>query len=102
MRSFNTSGISRLIAGITGLMMLVFVLFSAFYIAAETDHECCGEDCPICACVHLCENALHGFDDGAAVQSAAVAPFILILPVAAFAATACQETPVSQKVRMNN
>jgi len=102
MRSFNTSGILRIIAGITGLMMLVFVLFSAFYIAAETDHECCGEDCPICACVHLCENALHGFDDGAAVQSVSVVFPVLILLATAFSAAACQETPVSQKVRMNN
>nr|MCR5719967.1 hypothetical protein [Lachnospiraceae bacterium] len=77
MRNSSTSKVSRITAGIMGLMMLVIVLFSSFYIAAEADHDCCGEDCPICDCIHRCENTLRGIGDGAAVRSAAVAPVIL-------------------------
>lgn len=103
MRNSNTSKVLRIAAGIMGLLMLVIVLFSASYIAAEADHECCGDDCPICACIQQCENTLHGFSDGIAVQSSAIAPVILILLAAAFAITAVsQETPVSRKVRLNN
>lgn len=88
---------------IIGLMMLVLVLFSSFYIAAEADHDCCGEDCPICVCIHQCENILRGIGDGTVVQSAAVAPVILILFAAAFViAAVSRDTLVSRKVRLNN
>ena len=34
-------------------ILFVFVTFaSLFYIVKEADHECTGENCPICACVH--------------------------------------------------
>ncbi len=103
MHKSSASGIFRITAAITGLMMLVMVLFSAFYIAAESDHECCGEDCPICACIHQCENTLHGIGDGTAVRSAAATPVILVLLAAAFAIPAVsQDTLISGKVRLNN
>ena len=103
MRNSNTSKRLRITAGIMGVMMLVIVLFSAFYIAAETDHDCCGEECTICACIHQCENILHRIGDGAAVRSGAVAPVILIFFAAAFTiAAVSQDTLVSRKVRLNN
>ena len=103
MRSSDTSKGLRITAGIIGLMMLVLVLFSAFYISTETDHECCGEDCPICACFLQCENALHGIGDGVAVRFVAVAPVILILLSAAFIITAVsKDTLISRKVRLND
>ncbi len=102
MRNSSTSGVLRITAGIMGLMMLVVVVFSAFYIAAEADHDCSGEDCPICACIHHCENTLRGFCSGIA-QISAVAPVFLILPAAAFGiAAVSQDTLVSRKVRLNN
>ncbi len=103
MRNLSTSGALRITAGIMGLMMLVIVLFSSFYVAAEADHDCCGEDCPICAGIRQCENTLRRIGDGVAIQSAAVAPVILILFAAAFVnAVVSQDTPVSRKVRLNN
>ncbi len=103
MHNSSTAKVLRITAGIMGLMMLVLVLFSAFYIAAEADHDCCGEECPICACIHQCENILRGIGDGAAGRSAAVAPVILILFAAAFViAAVSQDTLVSRKVRLNN
>ncbi len=103
MRNSSTSKVLRITAGIMGLMMLFIVLFSSFYIAAEADHDCCGEDCPICACIHQCENTLRGIGDRAAVRFAVVAPVILILFAAAFViAAVSQDTLVSRKVRLNN
>lgn len=103
MRNSSTSKVLRITAGIMGLMMLVIVLFSTFYIAAEADHDCCSEDCPICACIHQCEKILRDIGDGAAVRSDAVAPVILILSAAAFViAAVSQDTLVSRKVRLNN
>ncbi len=93
----------RIAAVTMGLMMLILVLFSAFYIAAEAEHECCDEGCPICACIQQCENTLHGIGDGTAAGLAVIAPIILILLTAAFTITAVsRDTLISRKVRLNN
>ena len=99
----NTAKAKRIAAGIMGIMLLVIVLFSSFYLAAEADHDCTGEDCPICACIQKCENTLRGIGDGTAIQSAAVIPvlFILLFSVL-FVAEFSRETLVSRKVRLNN
>ena len=103
MRNSSTAKVLRITAGIMGLMMLFIVLFSVFYIAAETDHDCCGEDCPICACIHQCENTLRGIDDGTSARFAAFAPVIIVLLAAVFViAAVSQDTLVSRKVRLNN
>ena len=103
MRNSSKSKFLKMTAGIMGLILLVIVLFSAFYIAAEADHDCCGGDCPICACIHQCENNLRVIGDGTAVRSAAVVPVIHILFAAAFVITAVShDTIVSRKVRLNN
>ncbi len=105
MRNSGASKGFKITAGILGLMTLVIVLFSSFYIAAEADHDCRGEDCPVCACVRQCENALHGPGDGIATRPASVASVILmlLLPAAAPAAAASrQKTLVSEKIRLNN
>ena len=103
MRHSSRSNQLRITAGIMGLMVLAMVLFSAFYIAAEADHDCAGKDCTVCACIRQCENALHGIENGKAAPSGAVTWLILILFTAVFSVTAAsQDTPVSSKVRLNN
>ena len=85
-----------------GLMMLVIVLLSVFYIAAEAEHECCGEDCPVCACIQQCEATLRCIGDGSAEQPDADAPVVFILFVSVFVSAAVfQDTLVSRKVRLN-
>ncbi len=103
MRDPKSSVTRRITAGIMAFMMLVIVLFSAFCIAAETDHDCAGEDCAVCACLRQCENTLRGIGEGAPVQAFAVIPVLSVLLAGAFFVTAIlRETPVSAKVRLNN
>ena len=93
----------RIASGLMAFILLVIMLFSAFYIAAETDHVCTGEDCPICACIAQCENILYQLGDGITVQLAVIVPIIFMLVVAfLFASDFARETPVSRKVRLNN
>ena len=83
--------------------MLVIVLFSASFIAAEADHDCSGDDCPICACIQQCENTLRQIGSCAVGQSAVIIPAILFFISVLFSACIYrQETPVSRKVRLNN
>ncbi len=103
MRDSKAPGIIRITAGVMGLMMLVIVLFSAFYIAAETDHDCTGEDCAVCICIQQCENTLRGIGDGISVSSSGIIPFLFVLLAAALFVTAVpSDTLISRKVRLNN
>ncbi len=88
---------------ILSMLLSVVLLFSAFYIVAEAHHECSGEDCPICVCIHQCERTLqqigNGITEVAAVFLAAVLAYLITLPVMD---VLMQETPVSRKVRLND
>ncbi len=100
---FTGKTVRKRAAGILSLLMLSVVLFSAFFIAAEAGHDCTEEDCPICACVQLCENTLHHMSDGETAQFVAVVPVLIFLFSAPL--TVCvlpRETPVTNKVRLNN
>ena len=40
-------------AAILICMAFLFVMLASFfYIAKEENHNCTGEDCPVCACIH--------------------------------------------------
>ena len=93
----------KLAAWIMGFVILAVLLFSAFYIAVETGHDCIGDHCPVCVCIKQCENTLHQIGNGAVILFAAYLPFLkvvllVLLPVLVFS----QKTPVSFKVRLNN
>ncbi|MEA4964636.1 MAG: AraC family transcriptional regulator [Oscillospiraceae bacterium] len=50
----------RRIAAFVCCLLFCFVMaFSAFFLAAEADHDCTGADCPICAEMQVCANLLH-------------------------------------------
>ncbi len=93
------------IAGALCLAMLVFVLFSAFFTAYETDHHCHCEDddCPICEYFAVCEGVLREISDGLA--SLVVAACIFTAAYIHFSLRECNiifGTPVSNKIRLNN
>ncbi|WP_139225885.1 hypothetical protein [Oribacterium sp. WCC10] len=103
MNLLKNSQYKKFVCGIIAMMMLVFVLLSAAFIAAESDHNCTGEDCPVCECIQLCENTLRKLGGGT------VPVVFLFLPVVFFsfsfyipAFTCGQDTPVTRKVRLNN
>ena len=99
---------NRSTAGIISAMMLFAVLLSAFYIASNADHyrvhhDCRDHDCPICICFQQCESMLRGFDNGISDNAALCMPLILILTSISLPAFFYKEnTPVSDKVRLNN
>ena len=99
----DTSKSKRIISGFIAFLMLAVMLFSAFYIAAEADHDCTGHDCPICACIQQCENTLYQIGNGAAIQFSAVLPILFaLLFVTVWTFSPRMETPVTRKVRLNN
>lgn len=90
-------------AGILAMFLLSLLLFSAFYVTAEAEHDCTGEDCPVCACIQQCESTLQKMGDGSAHLAAAILPAVFLLILSCFFVfTFPQETLVSIKVRLNN
>ena len=95
--------IKRITAGILGIMMLFVVMFSAFFLAAEVDHDCSGEDCPICACIEQCEQTLHSFAGGKVFLLIALLPLLLlVLFTADYSPVILRDTPISRKIRLNH
>ncbi|MBR5712262.1 MAG: hypothetical protein IKX54_01570 [Lachnospiraceae bacterium] len=90
-------------ASILGILMLVVLLFSALYIAHEMDHDCEGEDCPVCSIIRQCESVIRRGCGAAPVQVWVAIPMLIGLAAAAlFVCVTASETPVARKVRMNN
>ena len=102
MRLLGDSKQRKMLSAVTVLLLTVVVLCSSFFLAVEADHDCCGdEDCPVCACIELCERILCHVGRGA------LAAAVMLLPVVALFAAAVTatrerpwETPVSRKVRI--
>ena len=92
----------RILAGVLGLVLLLAVVLCALCIAAEADHDCTGEDCPVCATVHQCENLLHQLASVIAAAAAAAAVGMLFTSAAFRPFVLRRVTPVSGKVRLNN
>jgi hypothetical protein len=85
------------------VMILFVMMFSAIFIVFHTDHDCTGEDCPVCACLQQCENILHGAGDGSQFTASGIIPFVLITGfILVSSSIVISDTPVSAKVRMNN
>ncbi len=87
---------------LTALFMLV-MFFSASYIAEEMIHDCSGEECPICECIHMCECML--YETSGAVNPLIVAAVVFILVLLMGRGSGyilLYDTPVSEKVRMDS
>ena len=65
---------NRLVALVLSLTVLLVILSSVFFIAIEADHDCIGDDCPICYQIGVCENTLKSI--GQAVIVVVIAAFI--------------------------
>jgi hypothetical protein len=85
-----------------GFILVLFV--SSAFLIHEADHDCCGEDCPICRTIAMTTALMRAFLMIAAVW---------LLSFAMAAATSARngsdtarfgvsDTPVSRKIRMNN
>ena len=85
------------------ILFLVVTFASLFYIIKEENHNCTGEDCPICAQIHEAEQTLRNLDTGTFPHAAVNPALILFAWVAAGPVFLVSCTSlVSQKVRLND
>lgn len=94
----------RLLAGTMVIVVLVTVLFSIAYIAIESGHDCCGEDCHICASIRECEKNIPKLraEAGKSTNASAISFIAFLIITVIFLETAfIKESPVSSKIRLN-
>ena len=93
----------RIAALVLAVTVLFVTLYSALFIAAETDHDCVGENCPICYQINVCKNTLKNLS--LAVSAAALAaalPYTLCRIIPSCTEVARTFTLVSLKVKLTD
>ena len=84
-------------------LVLFAILASFLVILGETDHDCTGEDCPICAAVAACWKTLERLAKLLAVVAVcAVAVLATVCGAPAFCRFLRKTTPVSLSVKLLN
>ena len=93
----------RAIAVIVAAAILLVVIFSSVFIAAEADHDCVGENCPICCQIAVCKGILKILS--AAVYISVFAIFVSYIfreRAAAFVPFSDSRTLVSLKIKLSD
>lgn len=93
----------RIAAIILAVTVMFVMLGSAFFIAAEADHDCVGENCPICYQLNVCRNTLKSLSLAvcAAVFFAAFT-YTLRVSISAHAYTSTSNSLVTLKVKLSD
>ena len=93
----------KFIAGILAASVLFIMMFSVLFIAEHADHDCTGDDCPVCACLQQCEMMFRGLETGMTAGAGVYLPLLfLIISVSLLCHFVAERTPVAIKVRLNN
>ena len=94
---------NRLIASVLALTVVLVMLFSVCFVIAEADHDCIGEDCPICYQINICENALRsiGFVAIAVIFAGFLGLFVIAVPTLS-KKQANNTSLVTLKVKLSN
>lgn len=92
----------KITAGVALIATVFVMLFSIIYITEHIDHDCTGEDCPICAVMVQSQTNLKTIGT-VVIACAYVFLFVRIIMDGQIVSYArVFDSPVSQKVRMNN
>lgn len=85
-------------------ILFLFVTFvSFFYIIKETNHNCEGEDCPICESIHQAEQTLRNLGMSAITVITVIAmPILFGIWVVNKSLFITYSSLVSQKIRLND
>ncbi|WP_138269559.1 hypothetical protein [Anaerofustis stercorihominis] len=93
----------KIIAYIITFMIISFLLFSSLFIIKNVNHDCVGDDCPICNFIHDIEHVLKNLDSGKAVWSFYLFKILFYFNLITFISySVLKRTLILEKVRLNN
>ena len=93
----------RIISLIVAVAVFFVMLYSALFIVSHAEHDCVGENCPICYQISVCQNALKNLS--LAVSAAAFAAaftYTLCRSISACADVTPSYTLISLKVKLTD
>ena len=94
---------NKIVAVLLAVTFLFVMLGSALFIAAEVDHDCVGENCPICFQINVCRNTLKSLSLAVCAAVFAVAfTYTLRVSISAHAETATGNSLVTLKVKLSD
>ncbi len=92
----------RLLAAVGVAFLLGIQVFSAAYVAHEADHDCCGEECPVCVQLQQCVANFHltgsGLEEDTTIVSLPILAAVRTVPIEVL--PQCRSL-VAQKVQFN-
>ncbi len=104
MQRYDDNNAMRIVSAVMAAFLLVLILFSAVFVAAESGHHCEDkEHCPICSCMEICEEILHKV--GAVPALSVILSFFCCIFTYSFTSQILfvfQPTLVSRKIRLND
>jgi len=90
-------------ASVLALLVAFVMLFFVLFFVLEADHDCCGEDCAVCARILFCEDLLRNILISIALVSAALC---FSAPLRVFADSDCcliyPDTLIALKVKLSD
>ena len=94
---------SRIAAAVLAAITVLAVIFSSAFIIEHADHDCTGEDCPICEQLCACAQNLKNLTAAAATIMVILAFRFAVQAVMGQAKYAyIPHTPVNLKVKLSN
>lgn len=94
---------NRTVAFLICVVFFVVTFFSVLFVVAEADHDCIGEDCPVCACIHHAEQTLNQLGMGIGSATGWMPVVVTLLSfIPCVLRPVAHQTPIGQKVRLNN
>ncbi len=93
----------RILALLIAAAVFFVMIFSALYIAAESNHNCIGENCPICCQINACRNTLKNLSSAVFTAAFAAAfTYFLCRSISACTNITPSFTLVSLKVKLTD
>ncbi|MBQ8014430.1 MAG: hypothetical protein IJ257_08605 [Treponema sp.] len=84
------------------LLLLAGLCLSVFSVHADFDHDCAGEDCPVCAVIHIARTNFQNLNPAPQISLKNNTFFFVVVTLFAVNAIRVSKTPVSEKTRLNN
>lgn len=99
----NMANKKRILSAALAVSVLFVVLYSVIFIAAQSHHDCIGENCPICLQIQNCENTLKTLSSAAAVTAVSAIFYVAFFIIRTYNTRPfVSSTPISLKVELSN
>ena len=84
------------------LLLLASLCLSAFFLHADFDHDCSGEDCPVCAVIQMARTNFQNLNSVPQISIQNERISFVALSFFAVNAILVSKTPITEKTKLNN